>query len=111
MTAPMTEVLFFDGYDDLDAVGPLEILTAAGFAVRAVAFPDHASLIRSAHGLAVSIDSSLGEAPQLLVVPGGGWFDDGPGAHALATSGDLPAGGPAAGLDLGVHRSILGGRG
>ena len=90
MNAPSTEILFFDGYDDLDAVAPLEILTAAGFPVRAVAFPDHTTMIRSAHGLSSSIGSSLGERPQLLVVPGGGWFDDGPGARALATGSDLP---------------------
>ncbi len=33
----------------------------------------------------------LGERPELLIVPGGGWFDDGPGARVLAASGELPA--------------------
>ena len=50
MTAPTTEILFYDGFDDLDAVGPLEILAAAGFPARAVAYPDPATAIRSAHG-------------------------------------------------------------
>ena len=89
MPAPSTEILFYDGFDDLDAVGPLEILTAAGFPARAVAFPDQATTIRSAHGLSIQIDAPLGERPELLVVPGGGWFDDGPGARALAEHGDL----------------------
>jgi transcriptional regulator GlxA family with amidase domain len=91
MTAPTTEILFYDGFDDLDAVGPLEILSAAGFPARAVAFPDQATTIRSAHGLSICVESSLGAQPQLLVIPGGGWFDDGPGARALTKSGDLPA--------------------
>ncbi len=91
MPAPSTEILFFDGFDDLDAVGPLEVLTAAGFPVRPVAFPDQMTTIHSAHGLSIAIEASLGESPQLLVVPGGGWFDDGPGARALAGDSDLPA--------------------
>ena len=32
-TTPRTQVLFFDGVDDLDPVGPFEILTAAGLPV------------------------------------------------------------------------------
>lgn len=91
MPAPATDILFFDGFDDLDAVGPFEVLTAAGFPVRAVSFPDDASTVRSAHGLSLDLNASLGEHPQLVVVPGGGWFNDGPGARTLAGSGDLPA--------------------
>lgn len=91
MTAPTTEIVFFDGFDDLDAVGPLEVLTAAGFPVRAVSFPDAATIVRSAHGLSLALSASVSERPQLLLVPGGGWFDAGPGARALADSGDLPA--------------------
>jgi len=91
MTAPTTDVLFFDGFDDLDAVGPLEVLTAAGFPVRAVSFPDAATTVRSAHGLSLALGACLGERPELLVVPGGGWFDHGPGARVLADSGELPA--------------------
>ncbi|MDQ6729358.1 MAG: DJ-1/PfpI family protein, partial [Actinomycetota bacterium] len=90
MTAPTTDILFFEGFDDLDAVGPLEVLTAAGFPVRAVSYPDEATTVRSAHGLSLALSASLGERPRLLVVPGGGWFDEGPGARALANGSELP---------------------
>lgn len=91
MPAPTTDVLFFDGFDDLDAVGPLEVLTAAGFPVRAVSFPDAATTVHSAHGLSLAVGASLGDRPELLLIPGGGWFDEGPGARALADHGELPA--------------------
>ncbi len=62
---PRTEILFFDGFDDLDSIAPLEILTAAGFPVRAVGFPGEASTVRSAHGLTIGLDGPIGEAPEL----------------------------------------------
>jgi transcriptional regulator GlxA family with amidase domain len=87
--APLTEVLFFDGFDDLDAVAPFEILTAAGFPVRAVRPPGASPQVTSAHGLRVSTEGELGE-PALIVVPGGGWRDPSPhGVRALA-AGPLP---------------------
>ena len=90
-TAPLTEILLFDGFDDLDAVGPLEVLTAAGFPVTAVAHPTGASTVRSAHGLEIVVSGGLSDAAELVVVPGGGWFDRGAGARALAAEGSLPA--------------------
>ena len=87
---PTAEILFFDGFDDLDAIAPLEVLTAAGFDVRAVSFPDQARPVRSAHGLVLTLPGSLGTAPELVIVPGGGWFEHGPGARTLAQDGALP---------------------
>ena len=89
--APLTEVLFFDGFDDLDAVAPFEVLTAAGFPVTAVAHPAGPARVRSAHGLEIAIADGLSDAAELVVVPGGGWFDRGPGARSLAEDGSLPA--------------------
>jgi transcriptional regulator GlxA family with amidase domain len=87
---PATEVLFFDGFDDLDSVAPLEILTAAGFPVRAVRHPGTPGPVTSAHGLRIDLQRGLGDAPGLLVVPGGGWRDGSPaGVRALA-EGELP---------------------
>jgi transcriptional regulator GlxA family with amidase domain len=86
---PTTEVLLFDGFDDLDAVGPLEILTAAGFATRVVRPPSHPETVHSAHGLRIEVRETLGVAPGLVIVPGGGWLDDTPGVRTQCES-DLP---------------------
>jgi len=72
---PLTHVLIFDGFDDLDAVAPLEILTAAGFPVRVMRPPSHPVAVHSAHGLAIDMVTSLSGEAELVVVPGGGWLD------------------------------------
>ncbi len=90
-TPPVTEVLFFDGFDDLDAVAPFEILTAAGFPVRAVRPPGARAAVHSAHGLRLSVEHTLGSAPELLVVPGGGWRDGAPDGVRAQTKTQLPA--------------------
>ena len=88
--APTTDVIVFDGFDDLDAVAPLEILTAAGFPTRLVRPAGHPATVRSAHGLVLSVEPSLGDAPALVVVPGGGYRDDDGGVRTQ-TAGPLPA--------------------
>jgi putative intracellular protease/amidase len=89
-TLPLTEVVVFDGFDDLDAIAPLEILTAAGFPTRVVRPPGHATRVRSAHGLVMEVDAELGAGPALVVVPGGGWLDAAPGVRDQC-EGPLPA--------------------
>ena len=88
-TAPATQVLVFDGFDDLDAVAPLEILTAAGFPTTLVRPPGHPAQVHSAHGLVLTVAVELGEAPELVVVPGGGWRD-GHGGVRVQVAGSLP---------------------
>jgi transcriptional regulator GlxA family with amidase domain len=77
--APATEIILFDGFDDIDGVVPFEILTAAGFPVRAVGFPAGTGMVTSAHGLGIEVTADLGPAPDLVVIPGGGWN----GGHAV----------------------------
>ncbi len=92
-TLPLTEVLVFDGFDDLDAIGPLEILTAAGFPTRVVRPAGHATTVHSAHGLVMDVEASWAApalAPALVVVPGGGWLDAAPGVRDQC-EGPLPA--------------------
>ena len=48
-----------DGFDDLDTVGPLEVLSNAGFAPALVRPADTATTIRSAHGLRLTVDDEL----------------------------------------------------
>lgn len=74
-TLPLTHVLIFDGFDDLDAIGPLEILAAAGFPVHVVRPPSHPVAVHSAHGLTIDVVTSLSSDAELAVVPGGGWLD------------------------------------
>jgi transcriptional regulator GlxA family with amidase domain len=67
------EILLFDGFDDLDAFGPFEVLTGAGFDTRFVTVEPSAT-VRSSHGATVVPEGVLGD-PDLLVIPGGGWND------------------------------------
>jgi transcriptional regulator GlxA family with amidase domain len=89
-TTPRTQVLFFDGVDDLDPVGPLEILTAAGLPTRAVRPPGHPTTVHTAHGLTLEIQDELDDSAQLVIVPGGGWRDAAGGVRVQA-AGPLPA--------------------
>jgi transcriptional regulator GlxA family with amidase domain len=89
-TAPRTQVLFFDGVDDLDPVGPLEILTAAGLPTSAVRPAGHPVAIHTAHGLVIEVAAELDDAAELVIVPGGGWRDDNGGVRRQAL-GSLPA--------------------
>lgn len=115
---PHTEVVVFDGFDDLDAIGPLEVLTEAGFPTRVVRPAGHPTTVHSAHGLVMEVSDELGEArsddaglaarddaglaarddadpaahtpPALVIVPGGGWLDAGAGVRDQC-EGALPA--------------------
>jgi transcriptional regulator GlxA family with amidase domain len=88
---PSVEILFFDGFDELDSVAPWEVLSAAGFGVRAVGFPGTGATVRASNGLRVGIDGPIGEAPGLVLVPGGGYWDPGAGVRQLIKDGELPA--------------------
>src|ERR1700733_6299858 len=89
-TTPRTQVLFFDGVDDLDPVGPLEILPAAALPVTPVRPAGHPTSVHTAHGLRLELDAVLDDTAELVIVPGGGWLDAGPGVRDQA-SGALPA--------------------
>jgi putative intracellular protease/amidase len=89
-TLPLTEIVVFDGFDDLDAIAPLEILVAAGFPARVVRPAEHPAAVHSAHGLVLNVADILGDAPGLIVVPGGGWLDGTAGVRDQC-EGPLPA--------------------
>ena len=74
------EILLFDGFDDLDAFGPFEVLTRApGWTPRFVTI-EPAERVTSAGGARIVPHGVLGD-PDLVLVPGGGWNDHGgPGA-------------------------------
>lgn len=89
------EVLLYDGFDELDALAPWEVLSS--FAdVRddldaALVTLDGAATVRAAHGTVVTPHRRLSDDLDLLVVPGGGWNDRSEqGAWAQAQLGVLP---------------------
>jgi transcriptional regulator GlxA family with amidase domain len=89
------EVLLFDGFDELDALAPWEVLSS--FAdVRddvdaALVSLDGAKPLRAAHGTLVTPHRALSGEVDVLVVPGGGWNDRAEnGAWAQAQLGAVP---------------------
>jgi transcriptional regulator GlxA family with amidase domain len=90
------EILLFDGFDELDALGPWEVfagLAAARDDVTArLVTLEGAREVRADHGLEVRAHGALSDRPDLLLVPGGGWFDRTPGGvWAQVQRGELPA--------------------
>ncbi|WP_418280854.1 DJ-1/PfpI family protein [Halorubrum sp. DTA98] len=110
------DVLLYDGFDELDGIGPYEVFDyAIGYAadgedrqggdrvdahsgrVRYVTLDDREAVTAS-HGTRVGVDGTLADpdasdAPDLLVVPGGGWNarDEEASAWAEAQIGAIPA--------------------
>jgi transcriptional regulator GlxA family with amidase domain len=85
-----TEILIFDGFDELDAFGPYEVLAEAGFDVALVTHPATDRIV-TARGAIVVPDRQLSDLAELLVVPGGGWTRRAPkGAWAEVQRGVLP---------------------
>jgi len=86
-----TEILIYDGFDELDAIGPYEILHGAGFQAELVSLEPTERIVAS-HGTQLIPHGSLAERPDLLLVPGGGWRDRKPvGTWAEYERGVIPA--------------------
>jgi transcriptional regulator GlxA family with amidase domain len=84
------EILVYDGFDELDAIGPFEVL--APLAPQLVTL-EPASSITASQGLIPTPHGTLSQAPDLLVVPGGGWVsrNEHAGAYAEYRRGAIPA--------------------
>jgi transcriptional regulator GlxA family with amidase domain len=88
------EIILFDGFDDLDAFAPNEVLRRAiqGDADLALDYVtvDGAPEVTSAYGVTLRTPLKLGE-PDLVLVPGGGWAArSAKGARAEAERGAIP---------------------
>jgi len=91
-----TAIVLFDGFDNLDAIGPFEVFShAATFGADldvGLYTLESRDVVTSSHGLRVEPDGELPASPDLVVVPGGGWGDGAEdGARAEADRGAIPA--------------------
>ncbi len=92
------EIVIYPGFDELDAIGPFEVLRqaqarGARLETRLVSLSG-AGEVAASHGLRVRSEALLAAngRPDLVVVPGGGWSSRAKqGAWAEAQSGELPA--------------------
>jgi transcriptional regulator GlxA family with amidase domain len=90
------EVLLYDGFDELDALAPWEVLSRLAGARddvdAALVSLDGAAAVRAAYGTRVEPHRALAERVDLLVVPGGGWNSRAvQGAWAESRRGEVPA--------------------
>lgn len=89
-------ILIYDGFDELDAIGPYEVFENAADAGAdcsvSLRTADPAEPVTASHGLTIQPDGPLDEVePDLLVVPGGGWNDrSAAGAWSVAEDGTIP---------------------
>jgi transcriptional regulator GlxA family with amidase domain len=90
-----SEVLLYDGFDELDALAPWEVLEGVArvrddLDVALVSLDG--SAVRASHGTVITPHRALSDRVDLLVVPGGGWRDHArAGARAEYDRGVLPA--------------------
>jgi transcriptional regulator GlxA family with amidase domain len=74
------DIVVFDGMDELDAVGPLEVLRRSRFDVQLVGFE---SSVTCAYGLTITRDGEPRDDADIVIFPGGGWASHAPkGARA-----------------------------
>jgi transcriptional regulator GlxA family with amidase domain len=89
-------ILVYDGFDELDAIGPYEVFDNAASAgadcTVALRTVDTTETVTASHGLTIQADGPLTAVdPDLLVVPGGGWNDRSTaGAWSVAEAGTVP---------------------
>lgn len=85
-------IIVFDGFEELDAIGPFEVF---GRSARAV---DDASVelvsvdgsrVAGANGLVVEASTAIDDHVDIVVIPGGGWTEDGPGIRTAVAAGNI----------------------
>jgi transcriptional regulator GlxA family with amidase domain len=87
------EIVVFDGFDDLDAIAPYEVLrtaTGLGAQIATELVGAHGpATITTSHGMRIVVDRGPSEAADVLLVPGGGYFH-GDGIRGELERGVLP---------------------
>jgi transcriptional regulator GlxA family with amidase domain len=92
----LIEVILYDGFDELDALAPYEVVRnaeALGAPIRAELVGAHgAGTITASHGSRLVVERGLSGEADLVLVPGGGWNTRGEvGAWGEVQRGSLPA--------------------
>lgn len=88
-------ILVYDGFDDLDAIGPYEVFSHAAkqdvdLSVGLYTL-DEQETVETSHGLTLEPDGTIPSNPDLVIVPGGGWStDDDASARGEAERGTIP---------------------
>jgi len=84
------EILIYDGFDELDAIGPYEVLTPLRPHLVTI---DRIDAVTSGRGLVVAPHGTLSYTPGVLIVPGGGWAarNETAGTYAEYLRGVIPA--------------------
>jgi transcriptional regulator GlxA family with amidase domain len=90
------DILLYDGFDELDALAPYEVLrTAAGHGadIEATLVGAHgAGTIAADHGARLVVDRGVSEDADAILVPGGGWITRSDrGAWGEVQRGHIPA--------------------
>ncbi|MEO6796307.1 MAG: DJ-1/PfpI family protein [Candidatus Dormibacter sp.] len=88
-------ILLYQGFDELDAIGPFEVFRHAATMGAPVEVTlntlDGATEVVASGGLRVRPDGKLDGRPDMIVVPGGGWSNHAErGAWTEANRGDIP---------------------
>ena len=92
------DVLVYDGFDELDGIAPFEVFANAAGAgadcTVSLVTADQRDRVTASHDLDIGVDGTLAapdaaDAPDLLVVPGGGWSDADGGVYREYHDGDL----------------------
>jgi transcriptional regulator GlxA family with amidase domain len=99
------EIPIFDGFDEVDAVAPFEVLSNAAFAVADLEVElvgaHGPGEVVAAHGMRLVCAEALSDRADLVLVPGGGWVrgggvrDEYADGRLAARLGELHAGGAA----------------
>lgn len=112
-----TEILIYDGFEELDAIGPYDVLQRAGFDVAYVT-AEPIDRIEASRGTIVVPHRELSEHVELLVVPGGPytnrpsrgtWAEEQRGVLAPAIAARHAAGATVASVCTGAFLLAAGG--
>ncbi|SEH17373.1 DJ-1/PfpI family protein [Natronorubrum sediminis] len=92
MADTTAEIVLFDGFDELDAIGPYEVFENAAQAGAALETSlvtlEESDFVTASHDLRVETQGTL-DQPDILVVPGGGWTTANEGVRAVVDDGEL----------------------